>query len=80
MRYRSFRMIMAAVCTAALLPTLARAATIVVDADGTYDAATLDCTGADPAMTTIQSAGHRRSDGDTISVCPGTYAEAQITI
>ncbi len=65
---------------ASLLPALASAATHVVDVDGTYDAVGIACTGADPAFTTIQAAVTAAADLDTILVCPGTYAEAQINI
>lgn len=66
---------------AGLLPTLSSAAaTHFVDVDGTYDAATEDCAGADAAFTTIQSAVTAAADTDTILVCPGTYAETKITI
>lgn len=47
----------------------------VVDDDGTYDAATNGCDGTDPAYTTIQAAVTAAVAGDTIIVCPGTYAE-----
>jgi parallel beta-helix repeat protein len=47
----------------------------VVDDDGTYDAATNGCDGTDPAYTTIQAVVTAAAAGDTIIVCPGTYAE-----
>src|SRR5690606_37044037 len=47
---------------------------------GTYDAATEDCAGADPAFATIQGAVSAAVDGDRILVCPGTYAEPQINV
>lgn len=67
-------------CAALLLPTAASAATIVVDADGTYDAATDGCDGTDPTFSTINAAHAAASDGDTIFVCPGVYNEPQINI
>jgi len=64
-----------------LLPAFASAATtLVVDDDGTYDAGTGTCDGADAALTTINAANTAAIDGDTIFVCPGTYNEAQINI
>jgi hypothetical protein len=56
------------------------ATTLVVDADGTYDAATSGCSGSDVAYTTINAANTAAVDGDTIFVCPGTYPEIQINI
>ena len=66
---------------AALVPSLASAATtLVVDDDGTYDAGTGTCDGADAAYATINAANTAAADGDTIFVCPGTYVEIQINI
>lgn len=66
---------------ALLLPGSASAAsTLVVDLDGTYDAATNGCAGTDPAFTTINAANTAALDGDTIFVCPGTYVETQVNI
>ncbi|MEW6269255.1 MAG: hypothetical protein AB1689_08170, partial [Thermodesulfobacteriota bacterium] len=67
-------------CAALLLPAAAHADTLVVDADGTYDAGTNDCAGGDPASTTINAANAAAVDGDTILVCPGIYNESQIDI
>lgn len=63
-----------------LLPTGAAAATLVVDDDGTYDAGTDGCDGADAAYTTINDANTAAVDNDTIFVCPGTYVEIQINV
>ncbi len=50
------------------------AATLVVDVDGL--ASSTDCNASFPtAYTTIQSAINAASNGNTIKVCPGTYAE-----
>jgi hypothetical protein len=49
------------------------ASTIVVDDDGMASAG--DCNAATPASTTIQGAVTAANPGDTIKVCPGTYAE-----
>ncbi len=76
----SQRILVTFVLLSLLLPTAARAATRVVDVDGTYDAGTNGCAGGDPAFTTIQSAVTAAVDGDTVLVCPGTYNEIQITI
>ena len=71
----------ALVLALALAPGAAHAAaTLVVDADGTYDAATTTCSGSNVAFTTIQSAVTASTTGDTILVCPGTYNESQITV
>lgn len=52
----------------------AHAATLVVDDDG--QASVTDCNAASPASSsTIQAAIGMASAGDTIKVCPGTYAE-----
>ena len=40
-------------CAVLLLPAAALADTLVVDADGTYDAGTDGCDGGDPALTTL---------------------------
>lgn len=77
---RLARTLLALALGAGLTPALAGAATHVVDVDGTYDAATNGCTGTDPAFTTIQAAITAAVDTDTVRVCPGTYAEAQIVI
>ncbi len=77
---RSKRMPVTLALLTFLLPTVASAATRVVDVDGTYDAGTDTCAGTDPAFTTIQSAVTAAVDGDTVLVCPGTYNEIQITI
>lgn len=77
---RMTRTLLALALAAGLVPALAGAATHVVDVDGTYDAGTNACAGADPAFTTIQGAVTAAADTDTILVCPGTYAEAQIVI
>lgn len=77
---RFARTLLALALGAGLAPALAGAATHVVDVDGTYDAGTNACAGADPAFTTIQAAVTAAADTDTILVCPGTYAEAQIVI
>lgn len=53
----------------------AQAATSVVDDDGTFDAGTDGCDGADATFTSIQAAITAASAGDTILVCPGTYPE-----
>jgi hypothetical protein len=74
------RTLLALALGAGLAPAVAGAATHVVDVDGTYDAGTNACSGTDPAFTTIQAAVTAASDTDTILVCPGTYAEAQIHI
>jgi hypothetical protein len=49
------------------------AAILVVDDDGMATVA--DCNDAAPAFPTISSAVAVASDGDTITVCPGTYVE-----
>ncbi|MCW5890315.1 MAG: hypothetical protein KIT14_07155 [bacterium] len=78
---RLARTLLALTLGAGLAPTLAGAATHVVDVDGTYDAGANACAGTDPAFTTIQAAVTAAANGgDTILVCPGTYAEAQIVI
>lgn len=78
--HRSLRQLGAALAATLLLPAFASAATIVVDDDGTYDAGTETCDGADATHTTI-NAGHGAAiDGDTVFVCPGTYNEVQVNI
>ena len=47
--------------------------TLWVDGDGTVGAS--DCSGGQEALTTIQVAIELAGRGDTIKVCPGTYAE-----
>ena len=70
----------AALAATLLLPAYAAASTLVVDDDGTYDAGTDGCDGADASFTTINDANTAAIDGDTIFVCPGTYVEVQIHI
>jgi len=70
----------AAVAAGIVLPAAAFAATLVVDDDGTYDAGTNGCDGADAAYATINAANTAAVDGDTIFVCPGTYVEVQINV
>lgn len=77
---RGFLSIGAALVAAVLLPAYAIASTLVVDADGTYDAATNGCDGTDASYTTINAANTAAVDGDTIFVCPGTYPEIQINV
>jgi hypothetical protein len=59
----------------AITPPAAVAATFAVDGDS--QATPTDCDAANAAFTTIQSAVNSGSvsNGDTIMVCPGTYAE-----
>ncbi|MEP7158093.1 MAG: hypothetical protein ABI797_01580 [Chloroflexota bacterium] len=60
---------------AMVAPTSAFAAsTLVVDDDGFGTAA--NCNAATPAYATIQSAVNAAAAGDTVKVCPGTYAES----
>jgi len=56
------------------------AAVLVVDDDGTYDAATQSCNGADTAYTSIITAIDDSADGDTVLVCAGTYHHPQIIV
>lgn len=70
----------AALAATLLLPAFASAATLVVDDDGTYDAGTSGCDGADASFTTINAANTAAVNGDTVFVCPGTYVEIQILI
>lgn len=67
-----------AIATSFALP--ATAATLVVDDDGTYDAATQSCDGSDAAYTSIVTAVGDAIDGDTVFVCPGTYHHPQIIV
>lgn len=55
-------------------------AVLVVDDDGTYDAATQSCDGSDVAYTSIVTAVGDSIDGDTVFVCPGTYNHPQIIV
>lgn len=55
-------------------------AILVVDDDGTYDAATQSCDGSDVAYTSIVTAVGDSADGDTVFVCPGTYNHPQIIV
>ncbi len=65
---------------AVLFLPLSASAALVIDDDGTYDAATEGCDGSDPAFTTINAAHDAAVDGDTILACPGTYTEIQVHI
>lgn len=58
---------------AATTPRIAHALTLVVDADGRGNAA--NCDALDIAYSSIQAALNVAVPGDTIFVCPGTYAE-----
>lgn len=77
-RYRfTCIVLLVAFCTTlvALLTTgtVAQAATLVVDGDGMASAT--NCADMDPAYLTISLAVMAASPGDTIKVCPGSYAE-----
>ena len=56
-----------------LAPGLASAATLAVDDDGQASAS--DCNSPAPAFTSIGAAISSANPGDTVLVCPGTYAE-----
>jgi len=60
----------AALAATVLLPAWASSSTLVVDDDGTYDAGTSACDGADASLTTINAANTAAINGDTIFVCP----------
>ncbi len=80
-RTSRYRQAVAAFLAAMFLgATPGMAATFVVDDDGTYDAVTDDCDGADAAYTVIQSAIDDAAEGDTVLVCPGTYNESQVVV
>lgn len=53
-------------------------AILVVDDDGTFNAATNGCDGTDAAYTTISAAIAAAGSGDTALVCPGHYPEQLI--
>lgn len=76
----SFRHFAVILSLGALMALPASASTLVVDLDGTYDANTNDCDGADPSYTGIPAAVADAIDGDTVFVCPGTYVHPQIIV
>lgn len=65
--------ILGAVLMMAGLSSASAAVTLVVDDDG--QASATNCNGVAMAFTTIQSAVTAAASGDTVKVCPGTYAE-----
>jgi len=65
--------ILGAVLMMAGLSPAHAAATLVVDDDGQASAGS--CGASNMAFTTIQSAVTEAASGDTVKVCPGTYAE-----